>query len=77
MNDILKWSAKTIAIAVFWVFFLSIHISGRPVFFYAHEIIVENEVVQSLDEDLGNFLERVYVTAREVWDKKDYSASDF
>ena len=77
MRDLFKWVLKTGFVAFCWVLLLSIHIDGRPIFSYAHEIFVENEVVQSLDEELGQFIERFYATALEVWERPVESSSDF
>lgn len=63
-NDFLKWCLRTVFIGIFWVFFLSITIDGRPLFSYANETLVQNRIVRYLDEELADLWYRVKETAR-------------
>ena len=71
MKDLVKWLVKTAFVAVAWVFILSIQVDDRPLFSYAHDIIIENSVVEALDVEIGEFLERVYSTAAQIWNSKE------
>jgi len=64
MNDYLKWIGKTLAIAVFWVFALSITISGQPLFHYANDVLVQNSVVRSIDRQLGDFWDKAVTSVK-------------
>ena len=64
MNDFFKWCSKILITGVFWVFFLSITISGRSLFSYANDIFVQNTLVQYVDEELADFWSKVKKTAR-------------
>lgn len=68
MNDALKWAGRTLLTAVMWVFVLSINISGRSVFSYANEILVQNALVQMIDEELTDLFGKVYVTAQRTFE---------
>lgn len=63
-NDMLKWCARTSLIALFWVFFLSINWNHQPLFSYANEIFVQNDIVRFLDEELGELWSKISQTAR-------------
>ncbi len=60
MNDIVKWSVKTLVSAIVWVFILSIEYQNRPLFSYANQMFVQNELVQAVDQELS----RVWAKAK-------------
>ncbi|SME89698.1 hypothetical protein [Pseudobacteriovorax antillogorgiicola] len=64
MSAILRWIGTHLLTAVFWVFVLSINYDGRTLFSYAHETIIQNDIVRALDEELEDLWVRVYETAR-------------
>jgi hypothetical protein len=69
MNDIIKWIFRTTMIGVAWVFILSVTVSGRTVFSYANNTLVQNTFVQMLDEELSSLWFKVYNTARVTFDQ--------
>lgn len=71
MNDFLKWLLKFSLQAILWVFLLSIQVQGRPVFNHANEIFVQNTVVQTVDEELGDLWHRLTKTAEATFDKQE------
>lgn len=76
MKDLVKWLVKTAFVAIAWVFILSIQIDDRPLFSYANEIIIENSVVEALDVEVGEFLERLYSTAAQIWNSKEQTPTE-
>lgn len=62
MTAFLKWIGKVVLSAVFWVFVLSIQVQGRPLFFMAHDTLIENELVRKIDE----YLVDIWVQAKET-----------
>ena len=70
MNDLIKWSVKFVGYGVFWVFVLSTQYNGQPFFYHAHKVLVENEIVQSLDAELAELWDRVYKTAKVTFAEK-------
>ena len=64
INDISKWLFRTSLIAIFWVFALSISIKGQPLFNYANDFFVQNELVRFVDRQLGELWTKVSDTAR-------------
>jgi len=64
VNDLVKWLLRTVAAAVIWVFVLSIHWGGRPLFVYANETLVQNPLVQAADEELADLWQRLGKAAR-------------
>jgi hypothetical protein len=64
LNDVLKWCARTSLIAVFWVFFLSITWNSQPLFSYANEFFVQNDLVRYIDEELGDLWAKISETAK-------------
>ena len=75
IKDIITWGIKACFQLVLWVFLLSISWDGRTLFDRTHEIIVDNEVVESLDLQLRELWEEISRTAQttfsEVANKKD------
>ena len=69
MNDVLKWAFRTAFLGVCWVFLLSITVSGRPMFFYLNQTLVQNDFVQMLDEEHGRTWDKVVTTARITFNK--------
>jgi len=69
INDVLKWAGRTILIAVFWVFALSVTVSGRPLFNYANETLVQNEIVRYIDTQLGELWAKISETARVTYNQ--------
>ncbi len=64
MNDFLKWTLRNAAIAVFWVFIFSINVQNRALFYYANDILVQNVVVETIDEQLTVLWDKVWDTAK-------------
>jgi hypothetical protein len=72
MNGILKWILKTSAIAVCWVFILSIEVSGRSLFSHANEILVQNKITRTIEAEVSAFLNKAYIAVRQsVNDEKN------
>ena len=64
MNDFLKWLARTLAIAVVWVFIFSVHVKGQTVFHYANDILVQNELVRTIDSELGDLWDKAVTSVK-------------
>lgn len=62
--SIIWWVARNAAVAVLWVFILSITVNDRSLFSHANRLLVQNRVVATMDEGLGELWTRVYETAR-------------
>jgi hypothetical protein len=60
----MKWMLKVLFQMVLWVFLLSIHYDGHPLFTYANKILVQNPIVQAADEELSDLWFRLSRTAR-------------
>ena len=67
IGDMTRWASRFIFYMVLWVFILSVRWDGRTLFDRAHEIIIENPVVELLDEELQVLWERISDTARTVY----------
>ena len=63
MGSLIKWVGVNLLTALFWVFVLSIDYQGRTLFSYAHQIIIQNEIVQDLDDSLEDIWVKIYDTA--------------
>lgn len=70
MNDILKWLIKTLGLAVVWVFILSIEVRGRTLFSHANEILVQNDLVRTLDAELSEAFYKAKEAITESFDSK-------
>ena len=64
MSAFLKWLGTHFLTALFWVFVLSINFQGRTLFSYAHEYVIQNDIVRHLDEELEYLWARAYETAK-------------
>jgi hypothetical protein len=65
-KDLAKKSAKTFVAFVIWVFILSYQWQGRTLFARAHEVLVENSLVEFIDQQLSATWKRVGITAQET-----------
>ena len=79
MNDLIKWTAKTLVSAIVWVFILSIEYQNRPLFSYANQVFVQNEVVQAIDQELSRVWKKaknaVELTFNEMEERDRQTAS--
>lgn len=64
MKNFVKWSARSLAIGVVWVFILSIDLKGEMLFHKAHEILVQNRMVQAIDQQIIGTWDQVKDMAR-------------
>jgi hypothetical protein len=64
MNDLFKWIGKFFIHLVIWIFILSIRWDGKTLFSYAHNVLVQNALVQAIDEELADVWYRLSETAR-------------
>ena len=46
------WIVKNIFLALFWVFVLSIDYNGRPFFYTAHKVMIDNPLAQKIDLEI-------------------------
>lgn len=53
MNDFIKWMIKACISMVAWVFILSIRWNGRPIFYHANELFVQNSIVRAVDSEFA------------------------
>jgi hypothetical protein len=76
MNDAIKWTLKVALQGVLWVFLLSITVSGRTVFEHAHGALVQNVLVQTLDEELGDLWTKLSRTAELTFSESEAVSED-
>lgn len=75
LNDILKRFAKVSLIGIAWVFVFSFRFDGRPLYFYAHDIFIDNALVRTVDEEATAMWIKIKRTARVSMDEvKDSEA---
>ena len=53
MNDFIKWLFKALISMILWVFVLSIQWNGRPIFYHANDILVQNSLVRAVDSEIA------------------------
>jgi len=53
MSDRTKKILRFFGMGVLWVYLLSIRVGGETIFHYAHDILVENQIVEAIDRQLG------------------------
>jgi hypothetical protein len=71
MNDIFKWIGSFFMHLIMWVFILSVRWDGRTMFSYANDILVQNALVQTLDEEMAEVWYRVSETAKVTFSQTD------
>lgn len=54
MSDKTKKILKILGIGVIWVYVLSIRVSGHTLFYYANDILVQNQIVEAIDQTLAD-----------------------
>lgn len=64
MNDFLKWVGKIFLHCIMWVFVLSVQWDGKSLFYYANETLVQNQLVQTVDEELAQLWTKLSRTAK-------------
>lgn len=70
MNDMIKWVFKVALQGIVWVFLLSISVNGRTLFEHAHQTLVQNTLVQTMDEELGDLWTKLSRTASATFSEK-------
>lgn len=50
IKDLTTWIIKLAFQLIFWVFVLSIRVNDRTLYDQAYDILIDNELVQSVDE---------------------------
>lgn len=53
MSDRTKKILKFMGMGVLWVYILSIRVGQETIFFHAHDILVENQIVEAIDRQLA------------------------
>ena len=69
IQDLIKWLIKIFMHLVVWVFILSIQWDGRTLYDRAHEILVDNPLVDLVDEELKDLWDKVSATAESTYAK--------
>lgn len=69
MNDFMKWLFKALTSMIIWVFVLSIRWDGRPIFYHANDIFVQNALVRAVDAELAELWWRVTHKGEEAKEK--------
>ena len=67
IKDIITLFMRACLQMVLWVFILSFSWEGRSLFDRAHEIIIDNELVESLDKQIGQIWYEVSEAAWETF----------
>ncbi len=68
-KDIVKKALKYALYFTLWVFILSFNFRGRTLFDRAHEVLVENALVDYLDQQVVDTWDRVLLTASQTYQK--------
>lgn len=63
MKNFAKWVLKSLAIGAVWVFLLSVPVRGQMLFDHAHEILIQNSVVEFLDAKANSTWEELRLLA--------------
>lgn len=50
LKDLITWILKLLFQLIFWVFVLSIRVNDRTLYDHSYDILIDNELVQSVDE---------------------------
>ena len=53
MSDRTKKILRFFGMGVLWVYLLSIRVGGETIFHHTHNILVENQIVEAVDRQLG------------------------
>ena len=53
MSDRTKKVLKFLGMGVLWVYILSIRIGQETIYYHAHDILVENQIVEAIDRQLA------------------------
>lgn len=69
MKENLKKLGKLVLTAVIWVFVFSVNIGGKPIFYHANEVLVQNQFVQDIDEEVSNFYFKLKMSLANAFDK--------
>ncbi|MFK7825540.1 MAG: hypothetical protein AB8G05_15425 [Oligoflexales bacterium] len=69
IQDLVKWLFKIFVHLVVWVFILSIQWDGRTLYDRAHEVLVDNPVIDLVDEELKDLWDKVSATAESTYAK--------
>jgi hypothetical protein len=64
MDEIIKWVGKVALQCIAWVFILSITIGETTLFEKFNNVLVQNALVQSLDEEMANIWYKISETAK-------------
>ena len=67
IKDLLLWSVKMTLQLFFWTFILSIRFEGRTLFDRAHDILIDNEIVEYADEHLSELWYKISATAKKTF----------
>lgn len=69
MNDLFKWLVKGVLSMIVWVFILSIRWNGRPIYYYAQDVLVKNSIVKALDAEIGEIWWRLTNKNQDIREK--------
>jgi len=64
MKEWLKKISRIALAMVIWVFVLSINVSGKPLFYHANDVLVQNDIVRAIDEEVSGFWTKFKMTAK-------------
>ena len=70
MDALIKWLGKTSLTAIAWVFVLSIHWNGQPIFNHAYDVLIDNSIVRAIDEKFAELWDNVSETAKNTVENK-------
>jgi hypothetical protein len=69
MSDRTKKVLKFFGMGVLWVYILSIRVGSETIFYHAHDILVENQVVEAIDRQLAEAYEGAVNLASNTFDR--------
>jgi hypothetical protein len=69
MSDRTKKVLKFFGMGVLWVYSLSIRVGSETIFYHAHDILVENQVVEAIDRQLAEAYEGAVNLASNTFDR--------
>ena len=67
MSDTTKKILKVIGAGVLWVYILSIRTGGHTLFYFANDILVQNQIVEAIDQTLVENYEKLEHRIKTAW----------
>ena len=69
MSDRTKKVLKFAGMGVLWVYILSVRVGRETIFYHAHDILVENQIVEAIDRQLAQAYDGALKFASNTFDR--------